>query len=195
MELRDNSWAETELLLIPLSWGPALKEPSRSVSYPKQHHRNRYDIIICNRATNLGPCLALVAFSSKGSFTCLVHCNTVTSILKDRYPRATLGFGPVTQWSSNLCTAALTTAPLSLSLSLSVIHKNRPVRIRVRISPPHPLVCRKRRLNGDPWGSGLEQILHIALCAVRGDWMGMVAEKTECHSRCCRIKKGPKRRA
>jgi hypothetical protein len=23
-----------------------------------------------------------------------------------------------------------------------------PVRIRVRIDPPHPLVCRKRRLNG-----------------------------------------------
>jgi hypothetical protein len=31
------------------------------------------------------------------------------------------------------------------------IHDNRilrPVRIRVRIDPPHPLVCRKRRLNG-----------------------------------------------
>jgi hypothetical protein len=25
-----------------------------------------------------------------------------------------------------------------------------PVRIRVRIGPPHPLVCRKRRLIGDP---------------------------------------------
>jgi hypothetical protein len=25
---------------------------------------------------------------------------------------------------------------------------NLPVRIRVRIDPPHPLVCRKRRLNG-----------------------------------------------
>jgi hypothetical protein len=28
---------------------------------------------------------------------------------------------------------------------LQIIH---PVRIRVRIDPPHPLVCRKRRLNG-----------------------------------------------
>jgi hypothetical protein len=26
----------------------------------------------------------------------------------------------------------------------------KPVRIRVRIGPPHPLVCCKRRLNGDP---------------------------------------------
>jgi hypothetical protein len=31
-----------------------------------------------------------------------------------------------------------------------------PMRIRVRIGPPHPLVCRKRRQHGDPWGSGLE---------------------------------------
>jgi hypothetical protein len=28
------------------------------------------------------------------------------------------------------------------------------VMIRVRIGPLHPLVCRKRRLNGDPWVSG-----------------------------------------
>jgi hypothetical protein len=27
-------------------------------------------------------------------------------------------------------------------------HIQCPVRIRVRINPPHPLVCRKRRLNG-----------------------------------------------
>jgi hypothetical protein len=31
-----------------------------------------------------------------------------------------------------------------------------PMRIRVRIDPPHPLVCRERWLNGDPLGSGLE---------------------------------------
>jgi hypothetical protein len=28
--------------------------------------------------------------------------------------------------------------------------------IRVRIGPPYPFECNKRRLNGDPWGSGLE---------------------------------------
>jgi hypothetical protein len=33
-----------------------------------------------------------------------------------------------------------------------------PVRIWDRIGSPHPLVCRKRRLNGDPWISGLEFI-------------------------------------
>jgi hypothetical protein len=30
----------------------------------------------------------------------------------------------------------------------SPIFSKIPVRIRVRIDPPHPLVCRKRRLNG-----------------------------------------------
>jgi hypothetical protein len=29
-------------------------------------------------------------------------------------------------------------------------------RIRIRIGPPHPIVYRKRRLNVDPWWSGLE---------------------------------------
>jgi hypothetical protein len=47
------------------------------------------------------------------------------------------------------------------------------VRIRVRINPPHPLVCRKRRLNG---GDPSEE-----------------TGKTEvpCHSRCCTIKIPP----
>jgi hypothetical protein len=33
---------------------------------------------------------------------------------------------------------------------ITIIHLSwiRPMRIRVRIDPPHPLVCRKRRLNG-----------------------------------------------
>jgi hypothetical protein len=50
---------------------------------------------------------------------------------------------------------------------------NDSVRIRVRIDPPHPLVCRKRRLNG----------------AV----LRMRPEKTEvpCHSRCGTIKIPP----
>jgi hypothetical protein len=30
----------------------------------------------------------------------------------------------------------------------SILSSTIPVRIRVRIDPPHPLVCRKRRLNG-----------------------------------------------
>jgi hypothetical protein len=46
------------------------------------------------------------------------------------------------------------------------------VRIRVRIGHPYPLVCRKRWLIGDPWESGLEQILHNPLCVVKADWMG-----------------------
>jgi hypothetical protein len=33
------------------------------------------------------------------------------------------------------------------SLQFALIHRY-PVRIRVRIGPPHPLVCRKMRLNG-----------------------------------------------
>jgi hypothetical protein len=34
-----------------------------------------------------------------------------------------------------------------LYLKRNFSHINNPVRIRVRIDPPHPLVCRKRRLN------------------------------------------------
>jgi hypothetical protein len=59
-----------------------------------------------------------------------------------------------------------------------------PVRIRERIYNPHPLVCRKRRLLGDPWRSGLEQILHTPLCVIKGDWMGRSFgwdRKTRCH--------------
>ena len=48
--------------------------------------------------------------------------------------------------------------------TFSFFHLFNPVRIRVRIGSPHPLVCRKRRLIGDPWGSGLEYI--------KGDCMG-----------------------
>jgi hypothetical protein len=65
----------------------------------------------------------------------------------------------------------------------TVINPNCPLRIRVRIDPPHPLVCRKRRLNG---GGPSDE-----------------TGKTEvpCHSRCGTIKirrslfKGPERRA
>jgi hypothetical protein len=34
------------------------------------------------------------------------------------------------------------------SMTDKTIQMANPVRIRVRIDPPHPLVCRKRRLNG-----------------------------------------------
>jgi hypothetical protein len=68
-----------------------------------------------------------------------------------------------------------------------------PVRIRIRIGPQHPLASRKRRLNGDLWGSGLEQVLHIFMCVVRGDWMGGPSDKTgktkvPCHNRCGTMK-------
>ena len=43
---------------------------------------------------------------------------------------------------------------LSISVTLQLQYYN-PVMIRVRIGPPHPLVCRKRRLIGDLWGSGV----------------------------------------
>jgi hypothetical protein len=49
-----------------------------------------------------------------------------------------------------------------------------PLRIR-GIEPQHTLACRKRRLNGNSWGSGLEKVLRISLRVVRGDLM--------CHSR------------
>jgi hypothetical protein len=40
------------------------------------------------------------------------------------------------------------TQPLFTLPTISHYTCNFPVRIRVRIHPPHPLVCRKRRLNG-----------------------------------------------
>jgi hypothetical protein len=45
------------------------------------------------------------------------------------------------------CTSNLLLCSSCTSLSL---------RIWVRIDPSHTLVCHKRQLNGDPWGSGLE---------------------------------------
>jgi hypothetical protein len=48
----------------------------------------------------------------------------------------------------------ITKFKLDLRIPMSNLHMHfeptlsRPVRIRVRIDPPHPLVCRKRRLNG-----------------------------------------------
>jgi hypothetical protein len=38
--------------------------------------------ITCNRAANLDQCLALTAFSSKGSFTCHTYCNTGPPFLR-----------------------------------------------------------------------------------------------------------------
>jgi hypothetical protein len=44
----------------------------------------------------------------------------------------------------------------------------KPVGIRVRIGPPHPLVCRKRRLNGDSRGFGLRiDSPHSLVCRKR----------------------------
>jgi hypothetical protein len=65
----------------------------------------------------------------------------------------------------------------------------RHARIRIRVGPPHPLGCCKRRLNEDLWGSGWKLTLRIPLCVVRSDWMGRSFRwdrKTEapCHSRC-----------
>jgi hypothetical protein len=67
-----------------------------------------------DEVANLDLSLALMAFSSKGSFTCHTYCDTqhwfIRSHPKDRYPRPTMGFEPAMQGSSDLCTAALTTA-------------------------------------------------------------------------------------
>jgi hypothetical protein len=52
----------------------------------------------------------------------------------------------------------------------------RSVRIRVRIHPQHPLACRKRWLNGNPWGSELEYALRIPLQVVRDKWGGHLDE-------------------
>jgi hypothetical protein len=56
----------------------------------------------------------------------------------------------------------------------------------------------KIKASTSPWGSGLEYVLRIPLCVVRGDWMGRGGPsdetgKTEipCHSRCGTIKIPP----
>jgi hypothetical protein len=66
-----------------------------------------------DRAANLGLCLALIAFSYEGSFSC--HCDMgpqfIWSHLKDRHPCPTLVFEPGMQGSPDLCSSTLTTAP------------------------------------------------------------------------------------
>jgi hypothetical protein len=68
-----------------------------------------------NRAANLHLCLALMVFSSEGSFSCHTYCDTgprfIRSHPKDRHPCPTVGFEPGTQGSSDLCVSALTTTP------------------------------------------------------------------------------------
>jgi hypothetical protein len=83
------------------------------------------DTITGDRAANLDPCLALLAFSSEGSFSCHTYCDTgprfIRSHLKDRHPRPTVGFEPGTQGSPGLCASALTTAPRGRLLSMKHI--------------------------------------------------------------------------
>jgi hypothetical protein len=56
-----------------------------------------------------------------------------------------------------------------------------PVRIRVRIDPPHPLVCRKRRLNGE-------------VLRMRPENRGPVSQQVW-HDKDPSLLKGPERRA
>jgi hypothetical protein len=49
-----------------------------------------------DRVANLDLCLALTAFSSEGSFTRHISCDTGRSHPKDRYPRLTVGFESAT---------------------------------------------------------------------------------------------------
>ena len=57
-----------------------------------------------DRAANLDLCLALMAFSSEGSFSCYTCCHTgprfIRSRPKDMYPSPTIGCEPGTQGSS-----------------------------------------------------------------------------------------------
>jgi hypothetical protein len=75
------------------------------------HHK----MITRDRAANLDLCLALMASSSEGSFSCHTYCNTgpqfIRSHPKDQHPHPTVGFEPGTQGSSDLCASALITAP------------------------------------------------------------------------------------
>jgi hypothetical protein len=71
-------------------------------------------------------------------------------------------------------TAVCVVIPRSIINEYMSSNNCRPVRIRARIDPLHPLVCRTKRLNGDPSGSGLELILHIPLCVVGGGLKGAV---------------------
>jgi hypothetical protein len=58
------------------------------------------------------PMLSLIAFSSKGSFSCETGPRFWRSYPKDRHSRPTVGFEPGTQGSSDLCASALTTTPV-----------------------------------------------------------------------------------
>jgi hypothetical protein len=63
---------------------------------------------------DLDLCLALVAISSEGSFTCYTCCDKGHFIRfhpKDWYPRTTVGFEPAMLGSSDLYATNLTTVP------------------------------------------------------------------------------------
>ena len=68
-----------------------------------------------DRAAKLDLCLALMTFSSEGSFTYHTCCDTglrfILSHLKDQQPRHTEVFKPPTYGSSDLYAAVLTTEP------------------------------------------------------------------------------------
>jgi hypothetical protein len=65
-----------------------------------------------DRTANLDLCLALMAFSREGSFTCHTYCDTgprfIQSLPKDQHPSPTEGFELTTQ---------------ILALSLSPLHQ------------------------------------------------------------------------
>jgi hypothetical protein len=73
--------------------------------------------ITLERASNLDICLAFAAFNSEGSLMCHTYYDTglwYNTVQKTSSKHPLVGFKPVTQGSSDLCAAALTTAPWHL---------------------------------------------------------------------------------
>jgi hypothetical protein len=117
------SWLPTDLNLCPWpSWLTYLKKafvlfvclfvrsfvclqpPEQFFSYPAA--------VTSDRAANLDLCLALVSFSSEGSFSYHTYCDAGLQFIrphpKDRHgPYPTVGFVPGTQGSPDLCAFAL----------------------------------------------------------------------------------------
>jgi hypothetical protein len=124
--------------------------PLKNFSLIWRHHYYWWRVLI------FMPMLDVIAFQQERIFICQTCCDMLPWIsqfhLKDH---------PIQ-------------SPLMTYKGMWRIYSNPdlPMMTWVRIGPPHPLVCCKRRMIGDPWGSWLEYILFILTCVVRGNWMG-----------------------
>jgi hypothetical protein len=155
--LLQQDWTVSMLLklMCPRFWGP-IKVQFKSINESKLQRIISYD----TKLRHNGPL-------KPGAYHPQLHWNCPV-LLKQRRPLRR------TWKESTTCSSEIDHHTVRWRLPSIPV----PVMIRIKIGPQQPLARRKRRLNGDLWGSRLEQILHMFMCVVRGDWMGGPSDKT-----------------